>query len=98
MDSIGGGVFSAVGDDDDDRGFEIERTPALAVGVDAGLHAVDVEDVEGVFERGPEGRQADALQVLQLVRERRQVLLPAGLRRQDDCPASDKDTYSRGPS
>lgn len=79
MNAIAGGVLAAVGDDDDDRGLEVERAPALAVGVDARLHAVDIEDVEGILQRCPEGRQAHALQVLQLVHESRQVLLPAGL-------------------
>ena len=80
MHSIRRSVLAAVGDDDDDRWLEIERAPALPVRVDTRLHAVDVEHIEGVLERGAEGRQADTLQILQLVRERRQILLPARLR------------------
>ena len=46
-----------------------------------GLHAVEVEDVERVLDGHAHVRHAEGLQVLQLLCEGLQVLLPAGLQR-----------------
>lgn len=54
-------------------------SPSLSVGVDARLHAVEVEQVKAVLERLPHAGEAVALQVLELVHEGGVVLLPAGL-------------------
>ena len=73
------GELAAVGDDDDDGGLEVEGVAALPVHVDPRLHPVDVEGVEDLLEGGPEGGHAGGVQVLELVHEGHEVLLPARL-------------------
>lgn len=79
MDAVAVRVPAAVRNHNDDRGLQVEGTPALAVRIDARLHPIQVEQVEGVAQRLAHGGEAVALQVLQLVHERGMVLLPAGL-------------------
>ena len=43
------GELPSVGDDDDDRGLEVEGVAALPVHVDARLHPVDVQGVEDLI-------------------------------------------------
>ncbi len=49
--------------------------------INAGVEAMDVEEVKGLLERLTKGGEAGCLEVLQLRDERSVVLLPAGLGR-----------------
>ena len=73
------GELPPVRDDDDDGRLQVEGVPPLPVHVDARLHAVNVERVEHLLEGGAHVGHARGLEVLELVHEGLEVLLPAGL-------------------
>lgn len=57
----------------------MSHSPSLSVGVNARLHAIQVQQIKAVLQSLSHAGESVALQILQFVHERRVVLLPASL-------------------